>query len=137
MEDKDKLIDQSGLAESVAKKVPYIFWDQFLVKPLDPIKVKKEVSKMPTKPATKDENGIVAVDVEEPETEIVEVDSDFRKGVVIKVPYSYEKTKGENNLMLDITPGTVVLFRESCGMRFDLLKDSRLIRMYDILGIEE
>lgn len=45
MDDKDKLIDQSPLAEDVAKSIKYDFLDYFLVKPLDPVKIKKEFSK--------------------------------------------------------------------------------------------
>ena len=33
--------------------------------------------------------------------------------------------------------GDVVIFRETAGLRFDLVKDSRLLRLYDILGIEK
>jgi len=42
MED-NKLMDQSQLAESIANKIEYSFTDAFLVKLLDPIKVKKEL----------------------------------------------------------------------------------------------
>ena len=82
---EDKLIDQSELAESVAEKIKYEFFDHFLVKPLDPVKVKKEVSKLPNKKPVKDENGIEAVDVDEVETEVKEVDSDYRN-VSIFIP---------------------------------------------------
>ena len=118
MEDKDKLIDQSELASSVAEKIPYEYTDSFLVKLLDPIKVKKEF-KVPVpkdeKPK-KDENGIEAVDFEETRTEIKEVDSDYRKGVVLKVPYI--------DTMHQIKVGDVIVFRDATTRFFDLLKDS-------------
>ena len=44
--DEEKLIDQSVLAEDVSSKIKYEFRDFFLIKPLDPVKVKKEFSKL-------------------------------------------------------------------------------------------
>ena len=78
MDDKDKLIDQSPLAEDVAKSIKYDFLDYFLVKPLDPVKIKKEFSKpVSNGKATKDAEGIEAVDFDEVETEVKEVNSDY------------------------------------------------------------
>ena len=134
MEDKEQLIDQSVLAEDVASKIKYSFLDYFLVKPLDPIKVTKEFSKpVPTGTPAKDENGIEAQDFDSVETEVKEVDSDFRRGIVLKRPLYYENSKDDRGLT-EIKIGDTVLFRDTAGMRFDLLKDSRLLRQYDILG---
>ena len=69
MEEKE-IVDQSVLAEDVSNKIKYEFVDAFLVKPLDPIKVKKEFSKPVAKSEpTKDKNGVVAQDFDEVETE--------------------------------------------------------------------
>ena len=35
------------------------------------------------------------------------------------------------------TVGDIVIFRDAAGLRFDLIKDSRLLRLYDILGVEK
>jgi hypothetical protein len=135
---EDKLMDQSPLAESVAENIKYEFLDFFLVKPLDPVKVKKEFSKpVTTGTPAKDANGIEAQDFENVETEVKEVDSDYRRGIVLKRPLYY---LSEENKMLgtpsEINVGDVVIFRDPAGLRFDLLKDSRLLRMFDILGVE-
>ena len=135
---EEKLIDQSPLAESVAENIKYEFLDFFLVKPLDPVKVKKEFSKpVATGTPAKDANGIEAQDFENVETEVKEVDSDYRRGIVLKRPLYY---LSEENKMLgtqsEINVGDVVIFRDPAGLRFDLLKDSRLLRMFDILGVE-
>lgn len=130
-------IDQSVLAEDVANKIKYQFLDYFLIKPLDPIKVKKEFSKPVDTKLTKDEDGIEAQDFEKVETEVKEVDSDYRKGIVLKCPLYYENNNGDANSFQHIKIGDTVIFRETAGLRFDLLKDSRLIRQYDILGIEK
>ena len=135
---EEKLIDQSPLAESVAENIKYEFLDFFLVKPLDPVKVKKEFSKpVTTGTPAKDANGIEAQDFENVETEVKEVDSDYRRGIVLKRPLYY---LSEENKMLgtpsEVKVGDVVIFRDPAGLRFDLLKDSRLLRMFDILGVE-
>lgn len=135
--EEDKLIDQSPLAESVAENIKYEFLDFFLVKPLDPVKVKKEFTTPVDTTIKKDENGIEAQDFKEVMTEVKEVDSDYRRGIVLKRPLYY---LGEENKMLgtpsEIKVGDIVIFREPAGLRFDLLKDSRLLRMYDVLGVE-
>lgn len=136
MED-EKIIDQSVLAEDVANQIKYQFLDYFLVKPLDPIKVKKEFSTPVAKTEpVKDENGIEAQDFDEVTTEVKEVDSDYRRGIVLKRPLYYESTDN-NKAYLDIKIGDTVIFRDTAGLRFDLLKDSRLLRQFDILGIEK
>lgn len=136
--DDEKIIDQGLLAESIAQKVKIDFFDYFLVKPLDPIKVTKEFSKPVSKgKPSKDTNDIEAQDFDDVETEVKEVDSDYRKGIVIKLP-TYYGNKTENPLNYpDIKPGNVIVFRDAAGARFDLLKDSRLLRLYDILGVEK
>lgn len=131
---EEKIMDQSELAESVAKSIPYSFFDFFLVKPLDPIKVTKEFSKPVSDSAPKkDENGVEAQDFDKVETEVKEVDSDYRKGVVIKCPTYYDEPGAKMHAQV----GDVVIFRETAGLRFDLVKDSRLLRLYDILGFEK
>lgn len=133
MEEKEK-VDQAILAEDLSKQIKYSFLDFFLVKPLDPIKVKKEFSKpVPTGTPAKDENGIEAQDFDSVETEVKEVDSDFRRGIVLKRPLYYDNSTDDRGLA-EIKIGDTVLFRDTTGIRFDLLKDSRLLRQYDILG---
>lgn len=139
MEDDEKMIDQAAVAESVGNKIKYSFSDYFLVKPLDPIKVKKEFTKLPdNKKPVKDKNGVEAVNVEssEIETEVKEVDSDYRKAVVLKTPFYYEKTLMENPNMMKIKVGDVILYKENRSMWFDLIKDSQLVKIYEITAVE-
>ena len=133
MENDNLTIDQTPLAESVSSKIEYNFLDNFLVKQLDPIKVKKEFSKpvSDNKPNV-DENGIKAVDYDKIETEVMETDSDFRKGIIIKIPMSYERMETKP---YDFKTGDVILFKDSRAGYFDLLKDSRLLNYYDIVAI--
>ena len=129
---EEERVDQSVLAQDVASKIKYSFLDYFLVKPLDPVKVKKEFSKpVSTGTPVKDANGIEAQDFDRVETEVKEVDSDYRRGIVLKRPLFYERME-DGDKVIEI--GDTVLFRDAAGLRFDLLKDSRLLRQFDILG---
>ena len=135
---ENEIIDQSALAQDVANKIKYEFLDYFLVKPLEPIKVKKEFSKpVSTGTPVKDANDVEAQDFDNVETEVKEVESDYRKGIVLKRPTYYEVEDNDASKYRNINVGDVVIFRETAGLRFDLLKDSRLIRLYDIIGIEK
>jgi len=134
--EEDKIIDQSPLAESLSEQIKYQFLDFFLVKPLDPVKVKKEFSKpVSTGTPVKDANGVEAQDFDSVETEVKEVNSDYRRGIVLKRPLYYENSKDDFGKG-EIKVGDVVIFRDAAGLSFDLLKDSKLLRQYDILGIE-
>lgn len=139
MED-EKLIDQSQLAESVSDKIPYEMHRHFLIKPLDPIKVKKEFSKpvaTDNTPKT-DENGVEAVDYDKVETEVKEVDSDFRKGVILKIPFDYQQSMDKEKDWMDMPMkvGDVVVYQTRGAVWFDLLKDTQLIPGYDIIAVE-
>ena len=130
-------IDQSVLAEDISSKIEYEFRNMFLVKPLDPVKVKKEFSKPVAKDDTakKDNNDIEAVDYDQVETEVKEVDSDYRKGVVLKVPFdSKNRMSSKDFPEMEVNVGDTVVYRENRGTWFDLLKDTQLVGAYDIIG---
>lgn len=136
--EENKIIDQSELAQDVSSKIEYEFIDMFLIKPLDVVRVTKEFTKpVIENPAKKDENGVEAVDYDKVETEVKEVDSDFRKGVVLKVPTTYaaQLNNDTTGCLAKINVGDVVVFYERAGRYFDLLKDSRMVRLYDIVAI--
>lgn len=130
-------IDQSVLAEDISSKIEYEFRNLFLVKPLDPVKVKKEFSKPVAKDDTakKDENEIEAVDYDQVETEVKEVDSDYRTGIVLKVPFdSKNRMTSKDFPEMEINVGDTVVYKYNRGIWFDLLKDTQLIGAYDIIG---
>jgi len=137
---EDKIMDQSQLANDVSDKINIDMKRQFLVKPLDPIKVKKEFSKPVATDNTpkKDENGVEAVDYDKVETEVKEVESDFRKGVILKVPFEYQRNVGNSKEWeeMEIKVGDIVIYYGKYATWFDLLKDTQLISGHDIVGIE-
>ena len=130
-------IDQSVLAEDISSKIEYEFRNMFLVKPLYPVKVKKEFSKPVANDDTakKDDNDIEAVDYEQVETEVKEVDSDYRTGVVLKVPFdSKNRMTSKDFPEMEINIGDTVVYKDNRGVWFDLLKDTQLIGAYDIIA---
>lgn len=136
----DKMIDQTQLAEDLSSKIKYEFRQMFLVKPLGPVKVKKKISEPVAKDAKpkKDKDGIEAVDYDEVKTEIKEVDSDFSRAVVLKLPYEYTHPYVDEKIQqMPIKVGDIVIYRSARGaMYFDLLKDSQLVSLYDIVATE-
>ena len=126
-----QIMDQSVLANDISNKIEYEFRNQFLVKPLDPVMINKEFSKPIAKETRKDEEGIEATDYDEVETEVKSVPSDFRRGVVIKVPAEYKA----DNFQINI--GDIIIYKDRTAQWFDLCKDTQLVDMYAIIGIEK
>lgn len=135
----NEIVDNHKLAEDVSSKINYTMLRHFLVKPLDPVMVKKEFSKpVDTKEETVDKNGIKAVDYEKVETEVKEVESDYSKGVVLKVPHTYSvQLEHDTYAPMDIKVGDVVIYKATCAQYFDLCKDSQLIDIYQIVAVEK
>ena len=135
----EKLIDQSQLAEDLSSKIKYDFRNYFLVKPLDPVKVKKEFTEPVAKDSTpkKDKDGVEAVDYDDVKTEIKEVDSDYTRAVVLKLPYEQTHPYDAKTPQMEIKLGDVVIYKNRRSMDFDLLKDSQLVALYDIIAVEE
>lgn len=136
---EEKIIDQSQLAEDLSAKIQYSFAKSFLVKPLEPVMVKKEFDKPVAKDDTpkKDENGVEAVDYDGVETEVKEVESDFRKGVVLKIPFDYQRQMEDDKFpAMPIKVGDILVYKNSYARWFDLLKDTHLVSQFDIVAIE-
>lgn len=139
MEDKEQLIDQTQLANSVSDKIHYDFLKFLLVKPLEPIMVEKEFDQpVPSeKQPTKDDNGIEAVDYDKVEKEIKTVESNYGKGVVLKIPYEYANYMNDEKYpAFPIKVGDVIVYRKVASQWFDILKDTQLVSAYDIVAVE-
>jgi len=134
--EEEKLIDQSKLAQSISEKIPYQFADHFLVKPLPPIMVQKEFEEpdTDTPEVKKDENGVAAIDYNETKKTTKEVEANYKKGVVLGIPTSYKNIDGSRTASLDIKIGDIVVYKY--GQYFDILKDTMIIRTYDIVAVE-
>ena len=127
------------LANTLSKDIEYDFFDYYLVKPMPKIKVMKEFSKPIAEENKKSDDDIQAIDYDKVETETKEVDSDFRRGIVLKLPKNYkgrtELNEEKTDNVADIKIGDIILFRDRSYIPFDLLKDSMLIKHWDIIAI--
>ena len=116
-------IKENELLAEVIAGIKYTPISTFIVKPLDPVMIKKDVTTMePT--GEKDEEGVEAFDTK---TETKEVESNFRRGVVLVLTEGYEG---------NIIPGNIVVYNKKFAIDFDLFKDSQLIKPYDIVAVE-
>ena len=136
---EDNIINHAQLAEDLSSKIKYDFRQMFLVKALEPVKVKKQISEPVVKDnkPKKDKNGIEAVDYDDVKTEIKEVDSDYTRAVVLKLPYDYTHPYDNKIQQMPIKVGDIVIFRSGRSQYFDLFKDSQLVGLYDIVATEE
>lgn len=133
----NKEIDQAPLAKDISDKLNIEFVDGFLVKPLEKIKVKKEFSKPVAKSdkPKKDKNGVAAIDYDKVETEVKEVDSDYREGIVLKIPFQYQKyMTAEDNPVMPIKIGDTVIYEDKAARFFDLIKDTQIVKHYNIIA---
>lgn len=135
---EEKTIDQSAVATTVSEGIPYSFLEDFLVKPLDPVIVKKEFKTPVSKGESTDDSGTTAEDYEEVATEVKEVESDYREGVVLKVSERYKSWMKDDKVnQYPINVGDIIVFRATAGRYFDLFKDSLMLKSYDILAVKQ
>lgn len=136
MNEEINMEENKVLAESVSDNIKYEFFDYYLVKPLDPVKVMKKVS-TPVSKGASEKDGVKAEDYSEVKTEVVEMDSDFTKAVVLKLPTNYQAyntEEGDAKNISNIQIGDIVVYRATAGMYFDLVKDSKLVKHWDIIA---
>lgn len=108
--------------ETVVNDIKYTFEKDFLVKPLAPIMVEKVfTTQIPN--GKQDEDGNNLYDTKE---EKKSVESDFEEGIVISIPTVYSGS---------ITLGDTVVYPKKFAKEFDLYKDSKLIKPYDIVSV--
>lgn len=124
-------MDQSALAESVASSLKFSVLKDVLIKPLDPIMIEREIE-VPVPAGTVEiEEGVEATEYEEIKKEIREVESAFAKGIVLLTP----PTTGDN--VWPFKAGDTIYYNKRMSAEFDVLKDSRLVKPYDIIAIEK
>jgi hypothetical protein len=122
-----ELSDDKVLAQSVSDKIEYTMLKDLLIKPLAPVMVSREIQ-VPIVKETKTDEELAMSDVQEydeVETKIIEVESIFRKGIVLKVPIQYEK---------EYEVGDTVVYSTRSAAPFDLLKDSVLVQPFNCVA---
>lgn len=134
--EEEKMIDQTPIAESLSEKIQYEFRTQFLVKPLEPVMVQKKFTTPVGDKPSVDEEGVKAIDYDEVKEEVKEVESDFKRGIVLKVPFEYESRKEDDRFKeMDIKVGDILIYKYA--PYFDLIKDTQLVSAYDIIAVKK
>lgn len=123
-------VSNETLANYISDNIHYIVRKDVLIKPLDPIMVKKEFSTPVVKDTVKEE-GETINEYDEVKKEIKEVESNFARGIVLKVPAQV------GDVAWDFKVGNVVIYNKRFSIEFDILKNSVLVKPYDIIAIEE
>ena len=116
-------VGELQLIKVVVDAFGYLPLKDILVKPMDAIKVKKLVNR-PVATEELDEDGKPLMEMKEEE---VEVESIFREGIVLALPIDSKYPE-----MLKVGDRIVFNYKFNT-VPFDLLKDSILIKPYDIL----
>ena len=115
---------EDKILETVLNDLQYVCVKDVLVKPLEPIMVTKEITEQVPNGEV-DEQGFNLYDTK---TEIKEVESNWATGVVLTVPANVEAT---------FKPGDTVVYNKKFAMDFDLFRDSKLIKPYDVIAIKK
>jgi co-chaperonin GroES (HSP10) len=123
------MIDNKKLAVDLSNKINYQpTYDWLLVKPLKPVMITKL---LPVPPAKLPESVEEAETTEPTTPQKQRVEANVNKGIIIKLGTEYQKTNPEN-----LEVGDVVLYPRNAGVSFELIKDSRMLRRYEVIGVE-
>ena len=118
---------EDKVLETVVNNVPYAMEKDILVKPLAPIMIEKVFTEQVPN-GKQDEDGNNLYDVKE---EKRSVESDFEKGIIIALPNDPNVHTGSIKL------GDTVIYPKKFAKDFDLYKDSKLVKPYDIVATEK
>lgn len=115
---------EDKILETVVDNIKFTFEKDFLVKPLEPIMVEKVFTEQIPN-GKKDEEGNNLYDTKE---ETKSVESDFEKGIILSIPTLYS---GSINI------GDTIVYPKKFAKEFDLYKDSKLVKPYDVVAVEK
>lgn len=119
--------DNKTLALSIMNKLDFVPTDdRILVKPLKPVMITKL---LPTAPKVMPNSTEEAENMEPTEPTKQRVEANIYKGIILSLGYAYEENNPEG-----FEVGDTIYFHKASGMPFELLKDSRMLRRYEIVG---
>lgn len=118
-------IDQEKVLDDVINKIEYTMIKDILVKPLDTPKVMKHIVEQIPTDKIDEETKATIYETKESDKE---VDSAFRKGIVLRLPSNMP-----DNSPIEI--GDTVVFPYKFSIDFDLFKDSMLVKPYDVIAL--
>ena len=115
---------EDKVLETVVNGITWNMLKDVLVKPLAPIMVTKEsTEQIPN--GKVDENGFNEYDTQ---TETKEVESDWATGIVLKIPTNITDPQ--------FKVGDTIAYNKKFAMYFDLVKDTQLVKPYDIVAVK-
>ena len=118
-------IDQEKVLDDVINKIDYTMIKDILVKPLDTPKVMKHIVEQVPTDKVDEETKATIYETKESDKE---VDSAFRKGIVLRLPSNMP-----DNSPIEV--GDIVVFPYKFSIDFDLFKDSMLVKPYDVIAL--
>lgn len=121
------IIMEDKVLETVLEGLKYVPLKDVLIKPLAPIKLKKEITEA-VGTGEKDVDGYEKFDTK---TETKEVESEWREGIVLALPNSEQMKEACEK---DFKVGDTVVYNKKFAKEFDLFKDSMLVKAYDIIA---
>ena len=115
---------EDKVLETVVNGIGWGMLKDVLIKPLPPTMVTKEfIEQIPN--GKVDENGFNEYDTK---TETKEVESDWATGIVLQIPSHLTDIK--------FKVGDTVAYNKKFAMYFDLVKDTQLVKPYDIIAVK-
>ena len=114
---------EDKVLETVINGLEYIPLKDILIKPLEPIILKKEV----TEAVGTGEKDVDGYEKFETKTEVKEVESEWRTGIVLAIGT-------ELTTQPEFAVGDTVVFNKKFAKDFDLFKDSMLVKPYDCVA---
>lgn len=115
---------EDKVLETVVNGITWNMLKDVLVKPLAPIMVTKEFTEQIPNGKV-DENGFNEYDTK---TETKEVESDWATGIVLKIPTNLTGPQ--------FKVGDTIVYNKKFAMYFDLLKDTQLVKPYDVIAVK-
>lgn len=115
---------EDKVLETVVNGITWNMLKDVLVKPLAPIMVTKEFTEQIPNGKV-DENGFNEYDTQ---TETKEVESDWATGIVLKIPTNITDAQ--------FKVGDTIAYNKKFAMYFDLVKDTQLVKPYDIVAVK-
>lgn len=115
---------EDKVLETVINGIKWNVLKDVLVKPLPAIMVTKEFTEQIPNGKV-DEEGFNEYDTK---TEVKEVESDWVTGIVLQVPSNLTDTQYK--------VGDTIVYNKKFAMYFDLVKDTQLVKPYDIVAVK-
>jgi len=116
------------MAKVISAGLEYLMTKDVLVKPLEVVKVQKQFEEPIVDKRTK-KDGLDVNDYSKTRTVTKEVESNFKKGIVLSIPTCLKEIKQ------DFEVGDIVIFPKKFAIEYDLFKDSLLVKPYDIVAV--